>query len=286
MKTMNLLPKSIALSCLVGGLLWAGCGDIPLSEPVEEEFGENTEPLAKGTPEFRITGLDDAPEELLIEELGITVTEIRLEPVDGTDRGLAYSTSNPLTLEFDLTQGQTELRGQEVTLPELGQFLVSVRLEPVEEVGTDEFLGSLELRGHVRNGYLVKETEEQQEDRYKWDDDRVESTDERGDGSPVPLPVQRIKNEDQQEEMWTPFAMSSSRTVYYTFSDVELVPGAQDLTFTFDINDWAMTAANPIIDAVEQSGAGGIVDVSSEVDSTAADPEVLLESSSVSMTVQ
>lgn len=260
----------IALLSLASG----ACGEVAVSEPLEPVSGDEQAEVATVTPEFRISGLRDMPQEMLLERLGLSVSEIRLEPLRGNS-GIAYTTSEPIDLAFDISQGEEALRGETVNFPETGRFLVSIRLEPSvrasdsgEDVpidGDDTILpGSLNLQGKVRDGFVASQ-----------------SDDDQNDGNPLPYPFERI-NDDDDGDMWTPFTLASDRVVFYTFSDVELVPGDQVLTFNFDMQDWATSAVNPIIDAVESNGYDGVVDVTGEDGGSASGAEALLDSGSVS----
>lgn len=265
-------------------LLIAGCGDPELLDSHHVNAERSTAELAVVTPEFQITGLPDIPQELSLEELGLSITEIRLEPLRG-ERGVAYSTSRPIHLAFDIASGETSLRGDTVEFPETGRFLVSLRLEPTETgldpAGNGE-RGSLEMSGMVRNDFLINSDEG---DTTKYGDDGEDRGVDR-DGNPLPLPVTPYSDEEPAG-MWSAFSFSSRRAVFYTFSDIELVAGEQTLTFSFDLNDWATTAIAPIVNAVEREGREGSTDISGALDSpTAVGPEALLQSGTVATVVQ
>ena len=255
-------------------LVMSACAEPEIIELSPHEPDSTESKLASVTPEFRVHGLDEMPQELLLEQLGLSVSEIRLEPLRG-DRGVAYTTSNPLQLTFDISEGQEALRGETVAFPETGRFLVSIRLEPTEMLSTleqrddDQMEGSLNLEGKVRSEFLATE-----EERQEGDDN---------DGNPLPLPVHGINDDD--DGMWTPFSFTSQRVVFYTFSDVELVAGEQVLAFSFDLNDWATEVINPLIDAVERIEADGVIDVTQEMDGAESGPEAILDSGTVSTTL-
>lgn len=256
----------------LGLLIWAGCGDAVLEE-VDNSSNETEEASqkAKVIPEFTITGLDNVPEELMLEQLGLSVGEIRLEPLRGND-GFVYATSEPISLTFDLSQGEKALEGRTVEFPDTGRFLVSIRLEPPDEPRheVDESLldGSLGIQGQVRSDYRVSRT-----------DGREDDEGDENDGNPLPLPAERPSDGD---DMWTPFALTSDRVVAYTFSDIELTRGEQVLSFEFDVEDWATNAASPIADAVDQTKDEEVVDIGREVDSDTVEAEALLGTGSVS----
>lgn len=275
--------KRCTIAAVTVGLLMAGvfgCGDVEVGTLANSESpSEEVSQTAKVTPEFAIRGLDEVPEEMMLEELGLSIGEIRLEPARG-DEGFVYATSKPFSMTFDLADGEDVLRGETVEFPETGRFLVSIRLEPREEEEIQDlddmlYAGSLGIRGQVRSDYVVSQTEE--EERREL----LEDEDEEYDGNPLPLPAERPSYD---EDMWKPFTLTSNRVVAYTFSDVELTPGEQALTFEFDLQDWAHDAAAPIVDAVHSTETEGeeVVDVGREIDSATSEPEALLGTGSVS----
>lgn len=267
---------ALALALLVPGFV--GCGDMELDKLVNsEDQPEEVTEYALVTPEFAVRGLDEVPEELMLQQLGLSVAEIRLEPLRG-DEGFVYATSRPFSLTFDLESGEEVLRGETVKFPEAGRFLVSIRLEPPDEdkqleIDDPLYAGSLGLRGMVRSNFLASD-----EGQRELSDDEEDGKE--NDGNPLPLPAERI-NDD--EEMWTAFTLRSDRVVAYTYSDVELVPGEQALTFSFDVQDWARDAAAPIIDAAESHDSDAeVIDLGGVMDSPTSEPEALLGTGSVS----
>lgn len=240
-------------------------------------------------PEFSITGTGTLPAELYLTELGLSVTEIRLEPISGR-QGLAYSTSRPFSLSFDVAQGELVKQGEPVEFPEAGRFIVSVRLEPQryydEALQTSVTESSLSIAGFIAGG-------------LNSGAGGGDLTGNDKDGNPLPLPFDEVDgNHDEEAELverdgtpmdWTPFHYDSKRAVFYTFSDVEIVPGEQFLTFTFDIRDWAIDLIDPIVRAVSNSDAPQIrdgqgVDITTQLDSTGSGAEALMDKVSVQST--
>ncbi|RAL23533.1 hypothetical protein DL240_05065 [Lujinxingia litoralis] len=229
------------------------------------------------TPEFRLSGIGELPEELIIEEVGLAITEIRLQPVVGSE--VAYSTTRPFGLSFDLSRGESAIQGMPVEFPQSGRYLVSVRMEPLSEGERAELdpmdaadvpEGSLELNGLVRYGAVA--------------DGKVGGNDE--DGNPLPLPFERTRVEIVDTDTgWTPFHYESNRAVFFALSNVELSPGDQTLVFTFDLNQWAIRALEPIVEAVESVGrqgqAGEVIHISPSLDSGTDGAEVLARTATV-----
>ncbi|TXD37584.1 hypothetical protein FRC98_07795 [Lujinxingia vulgaris] len=256
-------------------------GVIACGEAAPDAQGEHSPVDARSqaavvTPEFRLSGIGELPEELILEEVGLTITEIRLQPVIGSE--VAYSTTQPFGLSFDLSEGETAIRGHAVEFPQTGRYLVSVRLEPLspeerdvlnEEEGLDLPVGSLELNGLVRYGDSAM--------------GKVGGEDE--DGNPLPLPFERTRAWTI-DESWTPFHYESQRAIFFALSNVELSPGEQTLVFNFDLNQWAIGALDPIVSAVETIGSQGrpgeVIDISPSLDEGALGTEAMVRAASVS----
>ena len=249
-------------------------------EEVDADSDVASEGSALITPEFRLSGLDGMPWELNIEKLGLAISEIRLEPVDG-EAGIAYSTSQPFYLHFDLAAGEHAIQRKAVELPETGHFLISVRLEPLDEADDDAYLGgSLEMAGRILSE-VAKTDDESTEN-----DGEQESGGEENDGDPIPLPFELYHSMENGD--WTPFKYTSDRVVFYTFTDVELVAGEQVLIFDFNLRDWANGAVAPLLDNVERSLAETnldqeIIDITQDFDNPeAVGPESLMDAGTVS----
>ncbi|TXD39907.1 hypothetical protein FRC96_06450 [Lujinxingia vulgaris] len=264
---------------LLAALMLSGaiaCGDAAPDPSDTTSVVDERSQAAVVTPEFRLSGIGELPDALILEEVGLTITEIRLQPVNGSE--VAYSTTRPFGLNFDLSEGETAIRGHAVEFPQTGRYLVSVRLEPlspderdelVTEQGAELPMGSLELNGLVQYG----------EDTMG----KVGGEDE--DGNPLPLPFERTRVWTI-DESWTPFHYESQRAVFFALSNVELAPGEQTLVFNFDLNQWAISALDPIVSAVESIGSQGrpgeVIDISPSLDEAALGTEAMVRAASVS----
>lgn len=265
-------PVYFRLFCaagLVSALLaQVSCADVAhetnaYSEPVSQEGP------VRVTPQFIIEGTDALPADLYLAELGLSISEIRLEPMSARADALAYVTSRPLHLTFDVARGEVVKSGEEVAFPAPGRYLVSLRLEPsdarqgLDDEAAREVVPSVSMSGFVA-GDAVRRTQPAEGG-------------EGFDGNPLPLPFEPGTGEGADgnglpEGEWAPFRYESRRAVFYTFSDVELVRGEQVLAFTFNLNDWAEELVEPIARAVGESPRTGQrpqggVDVTSELDS-------------------
>ena len=262
MKTTNLMK--IASAALLAASA-AGCVDVEMSGPDSTMFVDRQQAVMV-VPEFSISGTDAIPESLYLTELGLAVSEIRLAPMAG-DQSLAYTTRDAKFLRFDLARGETVRTTDAVELPAAGRYLVSIRLEPIEVEGETETM-SFTANGFVVDGSQI--------------DDSVGST---SDGEPQPMPfdpksstgTDDLSDSEAYPEAWSPFQYSSKRALFYTFSDVDLQPGTQILTFSFNVFDWAVDVVEPISNAVRANETDQSVDVSKQVDSWGTGAEALIE---------
>ncbi|MFW5966969.1 MAG: hypothetical protein ACOCV2_05590 [Persicimonas sp.] len=235
-------------------------------------------------PEFQIQGTSTLPEELNLETLGLTISEIQLEPVDSERDSIAYSTREPNVLTFDLSEEETSIEGDALTLPEEGTYLINVRLEPITEVEetskgtTERVYSSFSVSGSVSGDDLETTT----------DDPRLEGR--ATNGRPIPVPYETDDDSDEVEaksgdEAWTEFHYDSERSVFVTLDEVELEEGEQVLSFEFDVSQWAMALLEPLIDALEDGDGvqydDGAVDVSNPLESRGHGAESLLDDAQV-----
>lgn len=267
---MNSIKKLSVLLGLLVVMGSAGCADFEASMDESDEFEEQSQAIMV-TPEFAIHGLKDIPRGLHLTELGLAISEIRFQPVMATTSGIAYSTSEPFRLVFDVENEEAIKRLDAIEFPTAGRFVVSIRLEATEEDASGQ--GSLSMSGLVASEGVRRK------------DPRTNS-DGRFDGNPLPLPFDKRREDAQDDCEWTPFQYNSKRAVFYTFSDVELKPGEQTLSFDFNIQDWAGELVEPIARAVQNVsspdfGDTGGVDVTTQIDSIGWGAEALMEGASV-----
>ncbi|MBA2661804.1 MAG: hypothetical protein H0U74_05880 [Bradymonadaceae bacterium] len=273
------------VGCL--GLLLAfsmfSCADVDTTPSGPETTLSQKQPVMV-TPEFAIRGIDGMPSELFLTELGLSITEIRLEPVTSRAGSVAYSTRQPFRLLFDVANGEVVKRWETFEFPEPGRFIVSIRLEPREQFDEQSQRmvteSSLSLAGFIAGDGITLI-------------DPINSIDENMDGNPLPLPFDEQNDSSSGEVQdrpaspteWTPFHYDSKRAVFFTFSDVELTSGEQTLGFTFDVHDWALELVEPIVRAVRNVSSPDIhdqgVDITTQLDSVGRGAEALMEAGSV-----
>ena len=202
-------------------------------------------------PEFGLANVDRISEDMAIDKLGLSISELRFEPLQ-TDGSLAYTTREAIQLDFDVSADALRIESAPIELPEPGRYLISMRLEPNDEERLDTF----SMTGTVR--------EQLGADR----------TGQNSDGRPQPVPF-----DDMNESEWTPFVYSSRRTVFYTFNDVELNSGEQSLSFDFNTSDWSLEVVDSISKAVRNTGVSSEdgVDVTKTVDGSGDGIERLME---------
>lgn len=263
----------------------AGCGESILSSGSDETRTDRE--AVTVVPQFELTGAEKLPDELVLDNLGLAVTEIDLTPVDGTE-GVAYTNREPVGIEFDVQSGKTVRTGRELVLPESGKFDVSLRLEPVElredaEGTNGEY--SFRVAGAIAGDAVV----------------RVDSTSDGDDqdGDPIPFPASPERTSDESDDgvsdnpelpkQWTPFEYATDKSVVYTLDEVEFVGGKQALTFTFDAREWSVELVEPLARAVQRTAvenesvteSTSVVDVTREIDKRGEGPEALADHVSV-----
>ena len=267
MKRITGKTHAIVMVGLAFTLGLAGCADLEGGPSVDQSTSTREQAVVV-TPEFLINGADGMPDNLQVTDLDLTVSEIRLEPMTSARDGLAYTTSDPFVVHFDVDGGQDTISHKPVELPRSGHYLVSIRLEPYAFEG-DSDTASFRMSG------FVADTSDETADLGKDTD-----------GRPQPFPWEPAPDDemtDQQAEppQWTRFHYASKRAVFYTFDDVDFSPGSQYLTFSFDARDWGVEVADPISKAVRQgettSENPNGVDVTQEVDSTGNGVDALIE---------
>jgi len=268
-------------------LVSAGCGEM---NRADDEIRTEKDAV-RIVPTFQLEGTENLPENLRIDKLGLAVSEIQLTP-NSSDESVAYSTKKAMGLDFQIEDGQTVRQGSEMTLPETGDYDVSVRLEPVADVQRRAETGerrnySLRVSGYVAGDGVV----------------RVDPRDdgETSDGHPVPFPASPDRTDSDSDEepqvsdkpslpkQWTPFEYESTKSVVYTLDQVEFRGGRQILSFSFDADKWALEVVEPVAEAVqtdatptrESKSGQSVVDVTKEIDSRGEGPEALADHMSV-----
>jgi hypothetical protein len=246
----------------LGAVAVAGCGDAEIVGGGDKVYVERQQAVSV-VPEFSISGAEAIPESLYVTELGLAVTEIRLEPMAGGS-SLAYSTREPILVEFDVAGGELVRTEKAVELPEPGKYLVSIRLEPIDREGPGS--SSFMMDGFVAGDAALADT----------------GTNSDGRLQPMPFDggtmTDGMTDRPEYPKQWTSFEYRSKRAVFYTFNDVEFEAGEQFLSFSFDVRDWAFEVVEPISNAVATNETDHeSVDVTKQVDSTGTGVEALIE---------
>src|SRR5690554_721577 len=128
--------SAVCLSVL--SLLLISCGDASI---VSVDGYHDRSQMISLVPEFSLNGAEDMPETVYFSELGLSIAEIRLEPlasssVDVEKSSIIYSTRNAIRLDYDVARGENVIFGEPLELPHTGRYLISVRLEPSARVQT------------------------------------------------------------------------------------------------------------------------------------------------------
>lgn len=269
-------------------LATAGCTDMFSSE--EHSSEHTTERPVRVVPTFHLEGTDEVPEQLRLEDLGLAISEIELTP-SSPDDSVAYSSRAPMGLEFHVEDGEVQLSGDELVLPEPGTYDVSLRLEPTgsrrDATGAKQSRDySMRISGYVAGNGIV---------RVDRDDDG-----ENEDGRPVPFPASpdrddeddgNVSDRPELPNQWTPFEYESGESVVHTLDQVEIGGDRQILSFSFDAEDWALELLEPLSRAVrrketsprnpDDQGGGSVVDVTREVERLGGGPAEMEEHMSV-----
>jgi len=239
----------IILIALIGVAMTMGCaildGDTAGSSSSADELSIMQQPVFL-EPVFVLEGIDELPDGVTLEELHVGVGAIFLEALDD-DTGIAYASSTPFQLHFDVLSGSNEAEAPRLTLPHGGDFQVSVQLEPQILVGPGSIpnvVASSEQPDEASllvNG-AVYETEYTQGDD---DDGTIEE--------PVPLPwIPDDVDEDMSGLRRTvyriPFTYSSRRTVRFIVDEVHLVGGSSSrLVMRLQVGKWVEETIKPAL---------------------------------------
>ena len=258
---MHRLYRDILTAVSLVALMAAGCAEtLPGdgnpsrtdSEPVEVQ------------PTFHLTGFDKLPSGFTVTDLGFTVSEIRLDPVEEDGRRIAYTNAEPITVDVNVKQGERHVDASSFELPESGVFDVTLRLEPISgEFGASAMETSSSGSGESPpssypyafqlDGYINSEAAKE------WASGTGKASD---DGEPIPHPMQpgtQYEEMSEDELMaasdWTPFTYASDVPLLLTLDQVDFEEGQQSLEVEVDIGDWSMDLIEPISDAVVEAEA-------------------------------
>ena len=298
-------PTALLIALALSG----GCADAEV-ETVEARNTVTEKQAITVVPEFEITGVEALPSQLYLTDLGLTIAEIRLEPL--ADETVAYASRRPISVSFDVERGEFLKEGEPISLPKTGRYLVSVRMEPVQPEEHHEKVGlpSFRLEGFIsgegsRGTYDPAADGEDQHGGgpLPWFDEtdpdakdgeaQMTPTSEEDEAAPAepaeePAPTEEpiadgFSDAHEAPEVWTPFLYKSRSAVYFTLSDVTFEEGSQHLRFSFDVQDWAAQIIEPISKAVRHTNSApdGSVDITDVLDSTGRGADAFMEHAGV-----
>lgn len=277
---------------LVTAVALMGCVPTEETTPVVQDV-ETQRQAVSVTPTYSIVGMSDLPNALHLSQIGFGVSEIRLEPIDGSQSSVAYSAVRSEFVAFDVAGGELHKSGTTIELPHEGRYLVSLRFEPVERSRSGE------ASSFMMSGFVDQESVRINPLADDGNNDRptpLPFTPDEGGGEPDPDepsdPVEDDSSEDAEllaiaEEGWTPFHYQSERAVFFPLGEVEFVHGEQQLDFSFDVRDWAANVVEPIAQAVEidqsitDPNADQGIDISRYLDSNGHGAESFVEKARV-----
>lgn len=253
------------LSCLLLASMLALGACAGLEDDTAEPSLASTSGPIEVIPEFNLRGTDEMPSRLFLTELGFTVSEIRLTPVSEDPSRPAYSAASQ-DITFDVADGQTVRLGESIILPEAGQYLVSLRLEPVSTTNEE---GAVTVSSFTMSGFV-------------FDDGTSEVQRSMGNVSEDPQPGffgddEAMTDAEDSPESWTPIVYHSQRSVFMHLNNVTFGQGTQYLTLEFDARKWAAGLIEPLTRAVSKSRQSAQigdehVDVSLQLDARGFDP--------------
>ena len=237
------------LGCVLLCTALLGCAEDEEAVQAEEVVQTQSQHVVV-VPTFQLDGLDALPDSIYLTRLGLTVSEIRLEPMAAQPGTVAFSAVKPEVIRFNLAENQLVQTGQAIELPKAGRYLVSIRLEPLRQG-----VGNSERSSFTLQGFVAQESMKI-DPRYSG-----------GEGSnqarPTPVPVSHEKNQvkvaglsdtPDAPETWTSFRYHAEYAVFFPLNDVEFKEGSQELKFHFDVTDWASAIAEPVARAVQEDG--------------------------------
>lgn len=289
-------PLLVCLSMLC--LLLVSCGDASVVSVGGHAHQSEGQAISL-VPEFSLNGGEAMPETVYFSELGLSIAEIRLEPLSASSpnieqSSIVYSTRNAIRLDFDVAEGEKVIFGQPLELPHAGRYLISVRLEPVARVEPAQGTVNEVISPSFRVEGFVSTAELTRTERGRLD--------ENSDGSPTPMPFDEDKDSkgDGQsksgleigEDDWTPFHYDSRQSVFISLNEIEIGRDSEFLSFEFDMNEWAESLAIPLRDAVRENDSATPstnrhgVDVTSRLEDSGHGAETLLNSARVSSLAQ
>lgn len=267
---MFLSTPHTSLSCLLLASMLAlgACAGVE-DDSSKSPLSDSIQPI-EVIPEFTLKGTDQMPERLFLTDLGFTISEIRLTPVSEDLGRPAYSVPSQ-DLTFDVARGQTVRHGESIVLPEAGQYLVSLRLEPVSTTNEE---GVVTVSSFTMSGFV-------------FDDGSYEVQRSMGGVSEDPQPGffgddEAMTDAEDSPESWTPIVYHSQRSVFMHLNNVTFEPGSQYLTLEFDARRWAAGLIEPLTRAVSKSRQSSEigddhVDVSLQLDARGFDPSGFID---------
>lgn len=279
-------PAAVCLSVL--GFSLVGCGDASI---ISVDGYQDRAQTISLVPEFSLNGAEAMPETVYFSELGLSIAEIRLEPLTSSTEdtelsSIIYSTRNAIRLDFDVAEGEEVIFGEPLELPHAGRYLISVRLEPISRVESSQGTvnqvtsPSFRVEGFVAKGAPTRT------DRGRLD--------ESSDGSPTPMPFNEDEDAQAKSSLgkhdadWTPFHYDSRQSVFISLNEVEVRSDSEFLSFEFDMNEWAESLTAPLQDAVQDNDNSKTnpnqhgIDVTSRLEDGGHGAETLLNSARVS----
>jgi hypothetical protein len=222
----------------LGLTLLAGCAEEPAQTQDDSPQQESVSQGVVVTPEFRLEGLDALGEGVSLQHVCMGIGEIRLEPLGDQAEDLIYITRSAIMLDFDVATGEVSVVGSPIVLPHDGDFMISIRIEPIGEL---DRLGDRSVR---IDGLMARSA------AYALGD--LHAT-----GEPTPLPMKdgtQLNDKLDVPVKWVPWTYSTQEVGLVLLNNVEFKnTDTQRLLIRFDLSDWLEDAMAPITAAVDDT---------------------------------
>lgn len=250
---LTVLGLAAALVALLGLVGACAIEELPVASSEEAGVEVVDQPVVV-QPVFVVSGLDELPADVRIDELHLGVGAIFLDRVDTSDDGVAFANQTPFSLHFDIRDGELEAYAPTMTLPRGGRYQISVQVEPQHLLGVDidqavrQMASDASEASLLVTGTYIKTRYEAEEDEHG----EIRGRDKDNEAEPAPLPwvpngtddVGRLLRDVER----IPFTYSSQRTLRFILDEIDLRGGEEnDLILELRLGPWVEEAVKPAI---------------------------------------
>ena len=264
---------------LLGTLLaivLSGCGE--MTDNLDNRDLETQETAIVVTPQFELVGLNQFTPQMHLKKIKLGIGEVRMEPLD-IEGEVIYISKEPEILNFHIDQGIFAIDSRPITLPHKGKYLVSLRLEPIDEElipnpkdpTGEKTNSSFYISGALSARYFVAPPLD--------------------NNKPTPLPWRTQKFGDEELQfIWIPFSYESQRIAYFELGVIEILGDSSQMIIGMDFSNWVSEAVTPILSEViyqetpeDENSEANSIDLTDELDLVGQGMERALGNSSVTI---